>query len=392
MAEIAHKGRLDSIDFMRGLVIVIMAIDHTRDLLHIGSMSYDPLDLNTTTPVLFLTRWITHICAPVFVFLAGVSAFLALSSQNDISKTRKFLRSRGLWLVFLEFTVIGFGIWFDIYFRTFLLQVIFTIGMGLFILSFLLKIPARIIGLIGLSIIVLHNLTSYIKFDNEALKFVWALFFERGFFKIGADRAVLIAYPVVPWLGILLFGFGFGTVFRLPEMDRGKIFLKIGVIALLLFVTLRSLNLYGDPSDWSVQPTFLNSFFSFIKLTKYPPSLLYTAITLCIMFFLLYWADKKNNRLIQVFVTYGRVPLFFYILHWYIIHLSMFIIISIQGVKWEEMPFGVMNFGRPETGAGLELPFVYLYWISLVICMYPLCLWYGKYKALNKQRRWLKYI
>ena len=186
MKDLTHSYRINSIDFMRGLVIVIMAIDHIRDLLHTTSLSNDPLDLNTTSPALFMTRWITHLCAPTFVFLGGVSAYLTLINQNDLVKTRKFLRSRGLLLMFLEVTVIGFGIWCDIYFRTFLLQVIFAIGAGFFILSFLLKIPSRILGLAGIAIIVLHNLTPLVTVNKEsALGFVWSLFLTGDFLKWG---------------------------------------------------------------------------------------------------------------------------------------------------------------------------------------------------------------
>lgn len=387
-----HLGRINSIDCVRGLVIVIMAIDHIRDLLHTTSLSQDPLDLNTTTPGLFMTRWITHLCAPVFVFLAGTSAFLALQAQNDLSKTTHFLRQRGLLLVFLEVTVISFGIWSDIYFRTILFQVIFAIGSGLFILSFLLKIPGKVIGVIGLFIIVFHNLLSGLKFENSILDFIRTLLFDRGFFRMGEDRGLMIAYPVIPWLGILLFGYGFGRVFTLTDTDRRKVLVYAGCLAFLVFIGLRFLNGYGDVSHWSVHHSFLHTLFSFLDVTKYPPSLLYTAMTLSIMFFMLRFADTKDNLFTRIFVTYGRVPLFFYVIHWYVIHLSMYVMLFFQGATWEELPFGLMNFGRPSQEVGLELPYIYLYWICMVAAMYPLCLWYGKYKASHPQNKLLKYL
>lgn len=393
MKEQTYGSRINSIDFMRGLVIVIMAIDHIRDLLHTTSLTNDPLDLATTSPALFMTRWITHLCAPVFVFLAGVSAWLTLKDQNDILKTKRFLRSRGLWLIFLEISVIGFGIWFDIYFRTFLFQVIFAIGAGFFILSFLLKIPAKTLGVLGLCIIVFHNLAPLVKTDKETpLGFIWTLLFDRGFFKLGENRGLMIAYPVIPWLGILLFGFGFGKVFTLDKVKRSKTLLIAGVTAFVIFIVLRFFNLYGDAKHWSFQNSSLHTFFSFINVTKYPPSLLYTSITLSLMFFVLWLADNKDSWFTRIFAVYGRVPLFFYILHWYFIHISMFVMLIIQGIQWKDMPFGVMNFGRPASGVGIELPYIYVYWICLVTCLYPLCAWYGKYKAANRQIKWLKYL
>ena len=387
------NSRITSIDFMRGLVIAIMAIDHIRDLLHTTSLTNDPLDLTTGSPALFITRWITHVCAPVFVFLAGTSAYLTLVNQNTISKTKQFLRRRGLLLMFLEITVIGFGIWFDIYFRTFLLQVIFAIGAGFFILSFLLKIQAKYLGIIGLCIVVLHNLSYKVHIEKDtSLGFVWSLLFDRGFFKLGEERGLMIGYAIIPWLGILLCGFGFGKIFSFSTEKRSKVLLYSGLISLFTFIFLRSFNLYGDQNPWSIQPTFINSFFSFINLNKYPPSLLYACATLSIMFFIMWLADNKNNRFTKIFIVYGKVPMFFYVLHWYIIHLSMFVMIRIQGVEWKEMPFGMMQFGRPTSGVGLHLPYIYIYWICLIILMYPLCNWYGKYKAKNRQITWLKYF
>ena len=390
MSEQTYNTRINSIDFMRGLVIVIMAIDHIRDLLY--TSTHDPLDLATTTPALFMTRWITHLCAPTFVFLAGVSAFLTLKSQNNFLKTKSFLLKRGIFLIILELTVVGFGVWFDIYFRTILLQVIFAIGAGFFILSFLLRIPDRVIGAIGLFIILFHNLLPAVKSENNVLEFIRTILTDRGFFKLSEDRGLMVAYPVIPWLGILMFGFGFGKIFTMPDQLRRRNLLIAGSVALLIFISLRLLNGYGDSKHWSFQASSLHTFFSFIDVTKYPPSLLYTAVTLAITFFVLCLADNKNNLFIRTLITYGRVPLFFYIIHWYVIHISMVIMIMIQGFEWKDMTFGLMQFGRPPSSVGLELPYIYVYWLSLIICLYPLCVWYGKYKASHRQITWLKYV
>ena len=202
----------------------------------------------------------------------------------------------------------------------------------------------------------------------------------------------MIGYAIIPWLGILLAGFGFGRVFTLESAQRSKALLWAGCVTFFTFIALRSFNIYGDRTPWSAQASTLNSLFSFIDLTKYPPSLLYTCITLSIMFFVLWLFDSRDNWFTRIFVVYGRVPMFFYIIHWYVIHISMFVMIRMQGVEWNAMPFGLMQFGRPVSGVGLHLPYIYVYWICLVVCMYPLCSWYGKYKAKNKHITWLKYL
>ncbi|MDI1356365.1 MAG: heparan-alpha-glucosaminide N-acetyltransferase domain-containing protein [bacterium] len=386
-------GRITSIDLVRGLVIVIMALDHTRDLIHANALGVDPLDLKVTTPALYLTRWITHLCAPVFVFLAGTSVYLNLLQQGDIAKTIRFVRIRGVLLILMELTIINFGFWSDLYFRTFLVQVIFAIGAGFFILSFLLRLKARTLGIIGLLIIFLHDLVTGLPIEgNTFLKFIYSIFLDSGFFKLAEDRAFIVGYSIIPWLGIMLFGFSFGKSFLLEDKQRKKTFLYYGFGALFLFVALRFLNGYGDISPWSMQSSRLYTFLSFMDVSKYPPSLMYTAITLAIMFFVLRLADQRGGALVKFFLTYGKVPMFFYILHWYVIHIGMYVMLWLQGFTWNDLNFGIMGCGRPETGGGLDLPFVYVYWISVILVMFPLCRWYGKYKSAHKDVLWLKYI
>lgn len=392
MEQLTKVSRIKTIDFVRGLVIVIMAIDHVRDLLHTTSFSEDPLDLKTTTPLLFMTRWITHLCAPTFVFLAGTSACLMTLQQNDINKSSRFLLTRGLWLILLELTIINLGVWSDFKFRTFLLQVIFTIGSGFCLLSLMLRLNAKTLGIIGFFIIITHDLLTGIKIEtNQTLEFIRTLFLDRGFFKVGEERGIMVAYPILPWFGIMLLGFGFGKIFMQANEQRKKNLILAGALALGLFVLLRSVNIYGDSQHWSVQGNFLYSIFSFIDVSKYPPSLLYTCITLGIMFFGLRMAEGKDNAFINFFRTFGKVPMFFYILHWYVIHISMYIMVFMQGYSGNDIPLGVMQFGRPE-GAGIDLQFIYLFWFFLIACMYPLCRWYGNYKAAHPSKTWLKYL
>ena len=385
-------NRIYSIDFTRGLVIIIMALDHIRDLMHTTSLTQDPTDLATTTPALFMTRWITHLCAPIFVFLAGTSVYLVLKKQQNITETRNFLLTRGLWLILLELSIISFGIWFDVYFRTFLLQVIYTIGAGFIILSLMLKLSPRTIGGIGLTIILLHNAIPVLNIEDFTGRFFWALFFSPNFFQFSSQVSVIVMYPVIPWLGIMLFGFATGQLFELSDKKRPNVFFLISLSLLLVFIVLRTFNLYGDPALWAPQKNTTYSIMSFMNVTKYPPSLLFTSVTLGIMFLVLALTDKLNNSFIRFFVNYGRVPLFFYILHWYVVHIFMFVMVFLQGATWNDLQFGGFNFGRPATGVGLELPFIYLVWLAIICLFYPLCQWYGQYKAAHRDKKWLSYL
>ncbi len=386
-------NRIQTIDFTRGLVMVIMALDHLRDLLHVDSLTQSPTDLNTVTAGVFLTRWITHLCAPTFVFLSGTSAYLVFKKSGHLAESQRYLRTRGFWLIVLEFTVINFLLWFDFQFRTLVMQVIFAIGAGFILLSFLLKINPRALGIAGLVIIFSHNLVQGITMEAQpAAQFIWPVFFRLGVFPITPNFTFAVLYPFLPWFGILLTGFAAGQLFELPLASRKKLWLQIGGGALALFCLLRFINVYGDPTPWSTQKSGLFTFFSFINLNKYPPSLLYTLVTLGIMSIVLALADGGKNRFLDFFSTYGKVPLFYYLLHWCLVRVAMFSMVFAQGFHWPDLEFGVFKFGRPASGSGVELPVVYLIWIALVLCLYPLCKWYGRYKSAHPEQRWLRYI
>jgi uncharacterized membrane protein len=384
--------RIYSIDLMRGLVMIIMALDHVRDLLHTTSITQSPTNLSTTTPELFFTRWITHLCAPTFVFLSGVSAFLSMKSKHDLPAARKFLLTRGLWLIVLEFTLISFGIWFDIHVSIFFFNVIATIGFGFIILSLLLKATPTTIGIIGLSIICLHNLSLLVPGTDPSLfKKIVMSFFAPGAFPLGGGRLFIMGYPPIPWLGIMLVGFASGRFFELNRQKQQSLFLKIGLSAIGLFVMLRFINIYGDPAPWSYQKSGLYTFFSFINLTKYPPSLQFTLLLLGIMFLILAAIQGIKNKWTDHICVYGKVPLFYFVVHWYIIHPLVFLMVFMQGFKSTDLEFG-FNFGRPKSGSGLELWAIYLVWIGIVAVMYPLCKWYGRYKENHKEKKWLRYL
>lgn len=384
--------RLNSIDFVRGLVMVIMALDHVRDMMHVSALTQSPTDLTTTTPLLFFTRWITHFCAPVFVFLAGISAYLSSRKHGDSAETRRFLLQRGAWLIGLEFTLLTFALWFDLKFRVFSFLVIAVIGSSFIVLALLLKLSPKVIGIIGVIIIFGHDLVPLLPLPNGSLlKTMLAPLFGPAAFPLTPSLTLVIGYPLIPWLGILLAGFAAGQFFERSEVERKSTFLKIGLAALALFAVLRFSNFYGDPSKWTVQKNSIFTFLSFLNISKYPPSLLFTLLTLGAMFLVLSCADNFKNPVSRIFTVYGKVPLFYYIVHLYLIHLLMFVMVFLQGYRWADLVFG-FNFGRPKTGSGGGLGAIYLIWLSVVIGLYPLCKWYGNYKASHSENKWLRYL
>ncbi|HKO79940.1 MAG TPA: heparan-alpha-glucosaminide N-acetyltransferase domain-containing protein [Chitinophagaceae bacterium] len=384
--------RIYSIDFMRGLVMIIMTLDHVRDLMHTTAISQSPTDLSTTTPALFFTRWITHLCAPAFVFLSGVSAFISMHDKKDSKSTRKFLLTRGLWLLVMEFTLVNFGIWFDIHFNVFMFEVIAAIGFGFIVLSFLLNIKPQTIGIIGLAIIFLHNLAPLVPAAETSLfKKISMPFFAPAAFPLGNDRLFIVGYPPIPWLGILLAGFATGKFFFLEGPKRKSLFAKIGLAAIALFIVTRMPNIYGDTSAWSQQKNTLYTLMSFINVTKYPPSLDFILLFLGFMFLIISAAEGVKNKFTDIAGVYGKTPLFYFILHWYVIHPLMFVIAFLQGFKSSDLVFGT-NLGRPKAGSGVELGLIYLIWISVIILFYPLCKWYGNYKIKHKEKKWLRYL
>jgi uncharacterized membrane protein len=385
--------RNKSIDFMRGLVMIIMALDHVRDLLHVTSLTQSPTDLNTTTATLFFTRWVTYLCAPTFVFLSGAAAFLSMKSKEDLPASRNFLFTRGLWLIVLEFTVVNFGIWFDLKLSFLIFEVIAAIGFSFIILSMLLSLPPRVVGLAGITILVFHNLFSFAPgADNTSLPIkILSALWAPAVFPYGEGKLFFVGYPPIPWLGIMLVGFGAGRYFTLAEDKQRAVFLKSGLIAIGSFVILRAINIYGDPVKWAVQKNAILTILSFFNVTKYPPSLLFCLLFLGIMLVILSVVQGVGNKGTDFVCAYGKVPLFYFLVHWYIIHPLVFLMVFLQGFKSSDMVFG-SNFGRPKTGSGIELWGVYIVWACIVLLMYPLCRWYGRYKEQHREKKWLSYI
>jgi len=391
--------RIPSIDIARGLAMIIMALDHTRDYLHLWSRTHSPLDLAVTTPIFFFTRWLTHFCAPSFVFLSGVSAALFLKGSQDPRAARRWLLRRGLILIGVEFTLVNFALSFDPQFRLLLFEVIATIGAGLILLSQLSRLSLKILLPLALLIVFGHDLLTPDRMAAEGgsamaavVRFISSLCLSPGGFQLNPQRLVVIAYPILPWLGIMLTGFAAGRLFEKPVRERKRLFLWLGASALGLFVVLRAVNVYGDPVKWSVQKDTVFTLLSFLNVNKYPPSLLFSLVTLAGLLLLLAAAEQRDNRITRVLIVYGRAPLFYFIVHLYLIHLIMFIVVFAQGYHPGDLRFGPFQFGHPPAGDGLPLWGVYATWIAVVITMYPLCRWYGRYKAAHPEKTWLRYF
>ncbi len=385
--------RINSIDIVRGIVMVIMALDHVRDMMHVSSITQSPTNLETTTPILFFTRWITYLCAPTFVFLAGTSAYITLRKMNSISLSRSFLLRRGLYLILLELIVVNFALFFDPGFHTILFEVIAAIGFGFIILGLSLRASVKTIGITGLVIIFCHNLVSFIPLaENSIAKTIVTLFFSPGAFPVFSNKVFIMGYPPIPWSGIMLVGFASGKLFEFADEKRRSLFTKIGLSALLLFIVIRYINIYGDSVQWSSRESYLFTFLSFMNVTKYPPSLQFCLITLGIMFLMLTLAEGTNNKLSKIASVYGKVPLFYFLAHFFIIHFIMLAIMFWQGFNWSQLDFASGTFGRPKgVLSGVELWVIYLIWVGVVIILYQPCDWFGKYKTEHKQW-WLKYV
>ncbi len=385
--------RVESIDIVRGIVMVIMALDHTRDLLHVDSLTQQPTDLTTATPMLFFTRWITHLCAPTFVFLSGVSAYISKENHLNVAGFRNKLLVRGLWLILLDFTIVGFGLWFDVHFQVLLFNVLAAIGFGFFILALLLKCSGTAIFVAGLFIMLACSFIPVLQpGDTGVISRILSFMVSPGAVPFGDGRLFMMGYPPIPWLAIMLFGYASGSLFSRTSTGRRRVFVYLGLTCLSLFMILRSLNIYGDPAPWSKQPTPLYTVLSFLNVTKYPPSLSFGLCMLGLMFLILAAAEKlRHVKIAAIFSVYGKVPLFYFLIHWYILHFLLFIVIFAQGYTVSDMVFGT-NFGRPKGISGVSLLFVYVIWLTVVASLYPLCKWFSKLKSDTNKKRWVRYL
>jgi len=391
----SEPRRIESIDFLRGLVMILMALDHTRMYFALGTWYADPTDLATTTPLLFLTRWITHFCAPVFVFLAGTSAFLYAIKRKDIKKTAWFLLTRGLWLIFVELVIVNFAWTFDITYSFRILQVIWAIGLSLVALSALVFLPISLLLAIGLILVFGHNLLDGITVQGSSIQdLVWYTLHQPHSVFINGTL-INFVYPLLPWTGLMALGYVFGTLYRndFPAEQRKRWRLSIGVVATLLFVLLRGFNLYGEARAWEIHTSPVFTLLSFLNTTKYPPSLHFLLMTMGPALLFLAWIGPVANRLPKLVTVFGRVPFFFYILHLYVIHLLAMLLLIYEGRDWSEYIFSARNLtsGRL-SDFGLSLGAVYLIWLAVILLLYPLCQWYQRYRERNPSKWWLSYL
>ncbi len=387
----AEKWRISSIDILRGLVMIIMALDHVRDFFHISAMVEDPTNLNSTTPALFFTRWITHYCAPIFVFLSGTSAFLS-GRKKTKKELSSFLLKRGLFLMVLEIVVVNFLIVFDPLYRFIGLQVIWVIGLSMVLLSFLIYLPLRVLFIIGIVMVVGHNMLDGFNYNNMNEVPLWYGFFHQQLFTTYGDgRFFAILYPLIPWPGVMLLGYCMGSWY-VKEFDpakRKRLLLGWGLASIAAFFVLRWVNVYGDLVPWSTQKDNVMTIISFFNVTKYPPSLLYLCMTLGPALLLLIWLEKVKAGWTNIVSVYGRVPMFYYLLHFFTIHVLCIILFFATGRPVSDIAAG--NFAFRPNDFGFSLPIVYLIWIAVVAGLYPLCKKYDQFKQHNK-RWWTGYL
>jgi uncharacterized membrane protein len=386
------RPRIDSVDVVRGLIMILMALDHVRDFF--GSLAVNPTDLATTTAPLFFTRWITHICAPVFFLLTGTGAYLGLRRRSRAELSR-FLLTRGLWLIVLEIVVVRFVMQFNVDYRITVLTVLWALGWSMVFLSALVYLPTRVVTAIGVVMIATHNLLDPITAASlGSLAPLWSILHAPGIILPGPDHVVFEAYPLIPWIGVAAAGYGLGAIYDWDAGRRRALLLRLGLGLTAVFVILRAMNVYGDPVPWSEQKSPVFTVLSFLNTNKYPPSLLFLLMTLGPAAILLWLLDGKTPRLLRPALTFGPVPLFYFLCHFMLIHL-----LAVLTCYWrygeahwmfQSPSLAAYPFTSP-PGWGFTLPIVYATWLTVVILMYPLCRWYESVKA-RRTDWWLSYL
>ena len=386
--------RINSIDLLRGLIMVIMALDHTRDFFHVTAFTADPLDASSTTPLLFFTRWITHYCAPGFVFLSGVSAYLA-SLKKSKSEASLFLIKRGLWLVIAELTLVNFGIFLNPGFNFFILQVIWVIGWSMILLGIISRISQKLVLALGVLLVFGHNILDYFSLPRTGTAgyTLNILFRANSILPLNSNHAAGIFYAILPWTGVMFMGYSIGHWFirGFDAAKRKRRLLITGISLVALFFILRLTNLYGNPVNFKQGENFTRTIYSLLNTSKYPPSLQFLSMTLgpsCILLALL---EGVRGRLADFFTVYGKVPFFYYILHFYLLHVVVIVVFFATGHTTSQIadPNTGIYFRPQFFGYGLKI--VYLVWLSVVLLLYYPCRWYAKYK-MTHTNWWLRYL
>jgi uncharacterized membrane protein len=381
------RARLESVDVVRGVIMIIMALDHTRDFF--GAPG-SPTNLATASIALFFTRWITNICAPVFFLLTGTGAFLSLRKRSKPELSR-FLFTRGLWLIFLDLVLFRcLAVQFNFDYHTTIITVLWALGWAMIALSVLVQLPPSVVTTFGVVMIATHNLLDSIKSANP----LWSILHSPNVILATPGHTVFVAYPLIPWVGVTAVGYGLGHIYAWEPARRQAFLLRLGLVLTIGFVILRAINIYGDPSRWATHRTPAYTVLSFLNTTKYPPSLLFLLMTLGPALLLLWSVDAHTPRLLHPALIIGKVPMFYYLLHFAFIHVLAIIICYARygHIHWmfESPDLAHYPITQP-PGWGLSLPLVYLIWAFVVIAMYPLCRWYSALK-LRSNNRWLSYL
>jgi len=376
--------RIQSLDILRGLVMVIMALDHTRDYVHAAAMAFQPEDLSRTTAAIFMTRWITHFCAPVFMLLAGAGAYLRLRSGASRADLSRFLLMRGLWLIVLEFTVVRAGFFFDVIGPPFILLVFWALGISMIALAALIHLPYRVLLAVSVALIASHNLFDGLQPARfGALGWVWQILHVQG--PLIAQPPTIVAYPLVPWIGVMAAGFCLGHVYTLDEGRRRRLLRRLGLALTASFLVLRAVNLYGDPRPWRPQDSALFTALSFLNTTKYPPSLSFLLMTLGPALLLLAAIDRLRVGDRHPLLVFGRVPLLYFLLHIPLVHAFA---IGLTWLRYGNTPFLWLpppTLGTPRDAFpadyGWDLGVAYAVTLTAVVVLYPICAWLARLKA-----------
>jgi uncharacterized membrane protein len=391
--NITRSKRILSVDILRGLVMIIMALDHTRDFFHIGAMTGDPLNPETTTGMLFFTRWITHFCAPTFVFLSGLSAYLSAQNKTP-AQASAFLFKRGLWLIFIEIAIITLGLTFNLQYNFIILQVIWAIGWSMIFLAFASRISYQTVLIIGLILVFGHNIFNLFPAPQDPTGgLILKIFFTASgtVVPLSSNHLVGIFYAILPWTGVMFIGYGIGAWFKKSyEVEgRQRNLLIAGSLTIFLFIALRLINVYGDPVPRKEYHDLFKNLLAFFNVSKYPPSLQYTTMTLGPAMLFLAFTENLSNWFTRVTAVYGAVPFFYYVIHFYLLHTLLVLVFFATGHNTKEI-IQVPFLFRP-AAFGFSLPIVYLIWFVVVALLYLPCRWFRKYKETHRQW-WLRYV
>ena len=399
--------RVEALDVVRGLVMVVMALDHVRD--YVSSVPFDPVDMTQTYPALFFTRWITHFCAPGFSFFAGTGAFLSLARGKTPESLARFLATRGLFLIALEFFVLRFVWLFNLWPLGFL-ATLWSLGVATLVLALLvrMRLGPGVIAAFGGVLVAAHNAFDFV--DRLPLtgfaSAAWKVLHTGGMIPFGTPPPgvplpglfnVEIGYPVIPWPGVMALGYAFGALLGKPRAERRRVVFALGFAATVAFVVLRLGNVYGDPRSWVPGMSGVMTLVAFLNCEKYPPSLAYLLMTLGPLLMTFALCDRPPGPAGRAVSVYGRVPMFFYVAHLPLIHALAVVVAAVQAggfsgpfVRWAafQSPSFLIP---PPPGFGLSLPGVYVAWIAVVVALYVPCVRYGAFKSRSRAT-WTSYI